>query len=221
MTIEAPRAMTAAQEAVYFAGLRPEMRGFIPETAQRVLEIGCGYGRFSASLRRAGRVLWGVEPNPQAAAGAAAVLDHVIAEPLELALSQLEDASFDCIIANDVLEHIQEPWDALTALRRVLAPGGRFVASIPNVRHITVVRALWVDGRWDYDDTGILDRTHLRFFTPSTMREMFARTGYEVELFQGIKEYKLPWKLGIVSRLICKNPEELKFLQYVVRAKLA
>lgn len=205
----------------YFSHARPEMRQLVPEAADRLLEIGCSSGLFSASLRRPGRILWGIEPNSTAAKSAAERLDRVIQSPIEDAVQELQDASMDCVIANDVLEHLVDPWATLRLLRRVLAPGGSFVASIPNIRHVGVIKSLWVDGRWDYADEGILDRTHLRFFTPATMREMFASTGYQVEVCVGINGEPLPLKFALLSRMLCREPGQMGYRQFGLRARLA
>ena len=96
------------------------------------------------------------------------------------------DERFDCVVLNDVLEHMVDPGSALVAARRFVAPGGYVVASIPNIRYFPVVHQLVFKDRWDYADWGVLDRTHLRFFTVSTMIEMFERAGYQVARTHGI-----------------------------------
>ena len=92
-----------------------------------------------------------------AAARAAARLDRVWNAPVEAALAEIPEESFDCIIAADVLEHLVDPWTVLAQLRARLVPGGVLVASIPNVGHWEVVRDL-LEGRWQYTSDGLLDR---------------------------------------------------------------
>lgn len=83
------------------------------------------------------------------------------------------------MILADVLEHLADPWETLRQVRRVLAPGGTVVASIPNVRHWQVVRDL-LEGRWEYAEAGILDRTHRWFFTRRSLARLFEETGFTV-----------------------------------------
>jgi 2-polyprenyl-3-methyl-5-hydroxy-6-metoxy-1,4-benzoquinol methylase len=87
----------------------------------------------------------------------------------------------DVLLLLDVLEHLRDPWTRLTELRTLLTPTGVVIASIPNVRNIKVLRPLLVSGEWQYQSSGILDRTHLRFFTRRTVLELFAGAGYEIQ----------------------------------------
>jgi SAM-dependent methyltransferase len=165
---------------------RPEMLEFIPASARRILDVGCSTGRFGTALR-ASRLdldaLWGVDPTPDL--GREGPYDVRIAGsfPQDIPVG----AMFDCVIFNDVLEHMVDPWDALERTRSFLAPGGVVVVSMPNVRHVSVVQPLLMSGRWDYCDEGILDRTHLRFFTRATAIELLESTGYSVEMVQPIR----------------------------------
>jgi len=162
----------------YFGNSREDLCALIPETARSVLEVGCGAGGTGRVLRRQGRgPIIGVEIHPDAAAAARNVFDRVIVGDVE-ALDLTEYRGFfDCILYGDVLEHLRDPWQVLSDARDLLKPGGVVIASIPNVRHYTV----WVDlvarGRWEYQDSGLLDRTHLRFFTRASILDLFARAG--------------------------------------------
>lgn len=175
-------------EQGYHARPRREMIPFVPDSVRRVLDIGCGAGAFGAGLKaaRPGLEVWGVEPEAEAAARAAGVLDRVITGAAPAALAGLENHRFDCIVMNDIIEHVIDPDDLLTAVRPHLAPGGCLVASMPNVRHHATVADLALRGRWEYTDEGILDRTHLRFYTRSSMVELFRRCGYGVRSITGI-----------------------------------
>lgn len=92
---------------------------------------------------------------------------------------------FDLITFNDVLEHIIDPWSVVDGLHERLTPGGRVVATIPNVQYIFNLARL-LAGRWDYEDDGILDRTHVRFFTRATCVSLFAERGFIVEQCEGV-----------------------------------
>ncbi|MCP4574451.1 MAG: class I SAM-dependent methyltransferase [bacterium] len=173
----------------YHGHPRREMLAFVPADARRVLDLGCGSGAFGAGLkadRGDGVEVWGMELDPDAAARAGQVLDRVLAGDVRRASAELVGERFDRIVLNDVLEHLPDPGELLRDLLPLLAPGGRLVASLPNVRYFFNVKDLALHGRWDYTDEGILDRTHLRFFTRSSMGDLFAGAGYVVERQVGI-----------------------------------
>jgi 2-polyprenyl-3-methyl-5-hydroxy-6-metoxy-1,4-benzoquinol methylase len=166
---------------------RHEVLPHIPVAARSVLDVGCGRGGFGATLRRvrADRVLWGIETDESAAEEAAEHYDRVLVGPFPEVLVGQEIA-FDCVVFNDVLEHMVDPWLALRQTDRFLTNDGVVVASIPNVRFVRTVVDLVFRGDWTYTDTGVLDRTHLRFFTRRTMTRFFSESGYEVEAVEGI-----------------------------------
>lgn len=168
-----------SKHAAYFENTRPEVRRQITGRGLRVIDVGCGTGALLAALRDEGKLAEGVgiEVDPRAAALAAARLDRVLEIDIESSALPDDIGLFDYIICADVLEHLVDPWSALAKLRQLLAPDGRFVISIPNVRHLTVLLALALRGRWDYVPEGILDATHLRFFTRATALEMVDRAG--------------------------------------------
>ena len=91
----------------------------------------------------------------------------------------MADGYFDCIVCADVLEHTRDPWEVLRKLRRVLDPKGVLIVSLPNLRHFKPLYVLLMN-RFEYEASGILDRTHLRFFTLHTMRQMLRESGYEI-----------------------------------------
>lgn len=172
-----------AQQDVYPDDPRPDVAPYIPEGARSALDVGCGKGGFGLTLRQvlgpAAHIV-GVEAHP-AQADVAAV-DHGFDEVLEGyfpdVLAAREDR-FDAVFFNDVLEHVLDPWRMLEHVHRFLTRHGVVVAAIPSIEYAPVVRDL-LRGRWDYADSGTLDRTHVRFFTRATMVEMFEQAGYEV-----------------------------------------
>jgi SAM-dependent methyltransferase len=170
----------------YYANSRAELIPLIPASAQHVLEVGCAEGVFANTLRETRKPLRleivGVEINPSAASRAEQVLDAVFVgniEDIELPFPE----HFDCVVLADVLEHLVNPWKALEKVRTYLRPGGCVVSSIPNVQHWRVVLDL-LQGRWEYKNEGILDNTHLRFFTRESVRKLFETTGFEVEVLR-------------------------------------
>lgn len=177
---------TPEPSEAYYQAPRTEVARFVPEGIGTLLDVGCGEGAFLDTLRslRPELQLRGLEPNARAAEAARAKGLEVTTggfphegEPL---------GTFDCVVFNDVLEHLVDPWTALVAVRDLLAPGGRVVASIPNLRNIETLLELVVGGEFRYREAGVLDRTHLRFFTRASMYELFEGAGFAVEHQEGI-----------------------------------
>jgi 2-polyprenyl-3-methyl-5-hydroxy-6-metoxy-1,4-benzoquinol methylase len=208
--------------ATYFANARPEMLAYVPATVAHVLEIGCGSGGFGASVKAARRArVTGIEPHAEAAAAARAHLDEVLAVPVEQGLRELADTAFDCIVCNDVLEHLVDPEAVLVAAHRVLRSAGVVVASIPNVRYLPVLRSLVLDGDWRYADEGVLDRTHLRFFTMKSAAAMFARCGYRVRALEGINARSTSWKFSLLAAATRGAASDMRYQQIAIVAERA
>ncbi len=145
-----------------------------------MLEVGCSSGYLGASLVARGHRVVGVEPDPAAAQAASRVLSEVWNGGLEDFLATHPDARFDTLLFGDVLEHLVDPAAALRAAVRHLRDGGGVAISLPNIAHGSV-RAMLLDGRWDYAQHGILDHTHLRFFTRGTIAQLLADAGLRLE----------------------------------------
>jgi GT2 family glycosyltransferase/SAM-dependent methyltransferase len=144
-----------------------------------VLDLGSATGALGAALKRNGCRVTGVEVDAEAAKVAAAVLDRVVANDLNdpATLTQFPKASFDFVICGDVLEHLADPERVLTDVRPLLRLGGAVVLSIPNVAHADVRLSL-LAGRFDYQPLGLLDDTHIRFFTRTSLQALLARAGF-------------------------------------------
>jgi GT2 family glycosyltransferase/2-polyprenyl-3-methyl-5-hydroxy-6-metoxy-1,4-benzoquinol methylase len=174
--------------ALYYGHPREDVCALVPDDARRVLDVGCGAGGLGRSLKaaRPGIEVRGVEPVADQAARARRILDDVHVGGAESALPAGWPRP-DCIVFADVLEHLIDPWAAVRRARELLAPGGALVVSIPNVRHHSVIADL-LRGRFDYRDAGVLDRTHLRFFTGATARELVERGGFTIERTERVVE---------------------------------
>lgn len=151
----------------------------------RVIDIGCGEGYLSSHLAQKYKnaFITGIEINDKAANEARQKCNEVITGDIEKILlnkSGLDENTFDCAILADVLEHLVNPWDVLKKIKRILKDTGRIVASIPNIGNYGVIYYL-LRGKWEYRDEGIMDRSHLRFFTLDGIVKMFADAGFEVE----------------------------------------
>jgi methionine biosynthesis protein MetW len=171
------------QDDRYFEFDRPELRELVPREARRVLDVGCGAGALGAALREErGIEVMGLELSAEAAARARARLDAVVVADLdELDDLPFERGSFDAMVFGDVLEHLRDPHRLLRALRPWLADDGALVCSIPNVGHWSVVLPLLTQDRWPYADAGLLDRTHVHFFTLTEAELMLRDCGFAVE----------------------------------------
>jgi len=169
----------------YYDHVRQQLIGLLDTVPERVLELGCASGGTLAYLKQRGaRETFGVELDPDAAEDARAHVDHVWQGDVETIDLPIEESSLDGIVVADVLEHLRDPWEALGRWTRFLRSGGVVLASVPNVRHFSVSLPLLLRGRWQYGDTGILDRTHLRFFTRKSAIELFTAAGLQVERVQ-------------------------------------
>jgi 2-polyprenyl-3-methyl-5-hydroxy-6-metoxy-1,4-benzoquinol methylase len=215
--------MYSEKGAGYFEYERQEMLEFFPSTARRALDVGCGGGSFGHSLKREfGCEVWGVEPEPQAAEKALSRLDCVVNGYFGEGVG-LPVGYFDCIFFNDVLEHMVNPWAALEFARQLLNETGVVVASIPNIRHFPTLWNLVARKEWRYVDEGILDRTHVRFFTRQTVEQLFRDTGYRINLLKGINPFfgmgRFSPYFKLLNLLTLGQVSDMKYLQFAVRAQ--
>ena len=168
----------------YFCSPRTELAAHVPKDAKRILDVGCGMGAFGRSLKKRGaETVIGIEIEERPCAVAREMLDDALCGNIEDMALPFDPEYFDCITFGDVLEHLIDPAGALRRVAAFLQPDGVVVTSIPNVRFCQVLEML-ADGRWKYDDAGILDRTHLRFFTAVEIPLMFEQAGYQLAKLQ-------------------------------------
>lgn len=165
----------------YYANTRKDIVDALPRPIGSVLDVGCGSGGVGAGLRDAGATrLTGIEVVPEQAALARAHYDQVIAAPVEDALRELE-GPFDTVLCLDVLEHLVDPERVMRDLRGLAAPGARLQVSLPNARHVSLIKDLVLKGTFGYTDWGHRDRTHLRWFTRRDIVEAMERAGWGVQ----------------------------------------
>src|SRR3954467_9824719 len=191
-----------------------------------VLDVGCANGYLGSVLKQRGCTVVGLEIDPAAAEDAKGELDEVIVgsvEDMDL-VERLGAGRFDVVVFGDVLEHLRDPLPTLRQARRLLKPGGYVVISIPNVAH-GAVRLSLLRGEFPYRDLGLLDNTHLRFFTRSTVEDLLEGAGLAaVEMLRttaGIFETEFGIRPGDfppqVVRSIEADPEATTY-QFVVKA---
>ncbi|MDP1806434.1 MAG: class I SAM-dependent methyltransferase, partial [Acidimicrobiales bacterium] len=145
---------------------------------KRVLDVGCATGYLARALTERGCTVSGLELDEESAEEARPDLERLVVGDLEtMDLAEaFGDDRFDVIVLGDVLEHLRDPLPVLRRAKALLAERGSMVASIPNVAHGSVRLAL-LAGRFDYQDLGLLDSTHLRFFTRSSVEDLFREAG--------------------------------------------
>ena len=161
------------------------LRHFAPAggAPERVLDVGCGQAALGAEIRALGHVVWGIEASPIAIAKAAPRLDRCISADLsdvKAVEASLAGERFDAIVFSDVLEHLFDPLATLRFYLRFLRPGGRLLVSVPNALNWQT-RLAFLFGRFEYQDTGVLDRTHVRFFTFRSARRLLRASGCAIE----------------------------------------
>src|SRR5690606_32586304 len=166
----------------YYQGWNQPLFDMIPATCKRVLEIGCASGRMGEAVKKRNQGVHyvGIELVEASAKIAEGRLDRVyVADVESFDWSVMAGKTFDCIVLGDVLEHLLEPGRIISEAARYLSPSGCVICCLPNVCHWSIISGL-MKGRWDYADCGLLDRTHLRFFTPDTFKELLKTCGLAV-----------------------------------------
>jgi 2-polyprenyl-3-methyl-5-hydroxy-6-metoxy-1,4-benzoquinol methylase len=207
-------------EIGYFHNQRPEMLSHIPDNALKILEVGCGEGAFCSALLRPDREIWGVEMNTDAAQKATEVCQFVLEGDFNAIYDQLPKNHFDCVIFNDVLEHIYAPWETIRLVKSLLSKNGILVTSIPNFRYIdNIITEILFNKDFRYKpEGGILDDTHIRFFTSKSILRMFQEQGYEILTHQGIRPCK-SWKEKLFIALTFGFLKDARYKQFATVAK--
>lgn len=206
----------------YYLQSRPEMLQYLPERFSTLIDVGCAEGFFGAAVKRAfpEAEVWGLEPSPEVAREAERRCDRMISCPLEHAGAQLPSSYFDVVTMNDVLEHLPYPEPGLALVQRILKPDGRLVLSLPNVRYYLNVRDLVFRKDWEYRDFGILDRTHMRFFTQKSAVRTLTDHGFEVSLVEGINEEQHKLHYRALFALAPSFFRDARFPQFAIVASL-
>lgn len=170
-----------AINAVYYGKARTEIASLLPVSSEKVLEIGSGTGATLAWLRDRWPTahFTGIDCLEAARKPLSEAADVSIIADLDKAIPELDQ--YDLILALDVLEHLVDPWAVLRHLGEHLTPEGTIIVSVPNVSRLSVSLPLLLGNRFRYTADGILDRTHLRFFTPETAAELITGAGLAIE----------------------------------------
>lgn len=198
----------------YYHALRNEIIALIPAGAGRMLDVGCAGGETGAEAKRSRGVrhVVGIELFPPIAEKARSRIDQVITGDIEELSLDFSSSPFDCILCADVIEHTKDPWTVLRKLGRVLTENGILIASIPNFRHLHPILKIVFD-RFEYMESGILDKTHLRIFTPHTMHTMFEECGFRIREVH--KTYSSRWMFRLARYMTLGLLAPFTVYQYI------
>ncbi len=213
-------------------GVNHALLGLVPAGVERVVEVGCSSGAMGAAFLRDHPECEyiGIEVVAEYAEAAQERVSEVVVADIE----KMDDRAFevlcptDCWIFGDVLEHLYDPWRALKRLRASLSDQGCVVACIPNAQHWSV-QARLATGAFRYEDAGLLDRTHIRWFTRKTIIELFDASGYEIEEMgarvfeEGPARHNALGAIRSLAQALGDDPDAAERdampLQYLVRAR--
>lgn len=204
------------------------MLRFIPENRAHVLEIGCGGGLFSASLTGCSEI-WGIEPT-DAADSAASRLTHILKGTFDEVKQRLPREYFDVIICNDVIEHMVDHQAFFAQICSYLTPNGMLVGSVPNVRFYDNLFRMLFEKDWEYRADGILDRTHLAFFTEKSLRRTIEASGLRLVAVRGLhhdhlvdssrKARRYRSLARLLGKLTLGHFSDTRYFQYAFQAVL-
>ena len=209
----------------------PDLLRLMPKHSRRVVEVGCSLGAFARAYKNI--VLdchyTGIEIDRDYAEASKRFCDRVLHSSIEALDDDAFDSLFpsDCWVFGDTLEHLQDPWGLLRKIRTRIAPGGCVVACIPNAQHWSV-QARLSSGQFRYEEAGLLDRTHLRWFTRVTIGEMFEAAGFKI-VEGGARTFAEPGRdkvleaIRLLAQSVDADPEQAASdataFQWVLRAE--
>ena len=206
------------KDAKYFSDIRTDLIHMITGKNLVILELGCGSGETLKYLKKKkiAKETVGVEIDQKAGEKAKKNVDRVFIENIEQ-FDLPYTKYFDYILFPDVLEHMIDPWEVLRKCKKYLKPNGHIIISIPNIRNLLTLKDFLFKGEWNYTSSGVLDKTHLRFFTWKSLRAMIEGAGYTVEIKESNNSTKPMIKL--FDLLTLYQLQEIRTTQYHIKAK--
>ncbi len=207
----------------YHDNARRDVLPWLPSTAKRCFDLGCGTGGTLNLLKDKYPDVWlsGVEID-EGSAQKARSAGHEIwcgdADKFNFT-AHFEQGSLDLILCLDVLEHLVDPWSVVKKLSPLLRKGGKLITSLPNIRYHKLIKSLLVDGDFTYTDEGLMDRTHLRFFVRKTAEQLVTCGGLNIKSIASASPIKTNGLKGIANRLLGGRLNDLLTLQYMLVAE--
>ncbi len=202
----------------YFNNPRNEMLSFLPIDTKKILDVGCGNGTFAKAIKEINNAeIWGIELMEDEAIEAKTILDKTFVGPCEDYIDDLPEGYFDAIYFNDVLEHLVDPYTVLQKIKSKLSPQGVVISSIPNIRYHSALTKLLFNKDFEYTDHGVMDKTHLRFFTKKSIYNMYTNLGYDVKKHVGINPTK-SIKPFLYNIPLLFTATDIKYLQFATVA---
>ncbi|HQB36731.1 MAG TPA: class I SAM-dependent methyltransferase [Bacteroidales bacterium] len=206
------------KDSNYYTQSRPEIAKLVPKNISTILDVGCAQGSFLKLVKElSGAETWGIELLPEIAEKA--TVDKILTGKVEDLIHLIPNGYFDCITFNDVLEHLLEPTEVLKAISLKLSKDGIIIASIPNIRYYVCLYELLIKKDWKYKDSGILDSTHLRFFTKKSMKRMFEEAGFKNIQQKGLV-HNSSWKFKLLDFFTFGLPMDIKYQQFICIASV-
>jgi SAM-dependent methyltransferase len=217
-----PHEMLRAHES----GGTPYAANYVPEAVRKLcvelapssfLDVGCNRGQLVMAVRQesGASLCVGVEMNQKAAEEARKVCDRVYAKPFDAAVAEIRadyPEGFDVIAFADVLEHMYDPWEAMRLAKGLLSTRGKCVFQVPNMVHYSIIGGL-LSGRFDYAVAGLMDVSHVRFFTPETFQEACLNAGYKVVHYVSVLKENPQPMVEKLNALISRSEEVREFLR--------
>lgn len=204
----------------YYGGVRSEMLKYFPANARTMLDVGCGEGLFGKSaVDRFGAEVWGIDINERSVALAETNLARTFCGDVSQLLDELPDNHFDVIYFNDVLEHMVDPYSLLEEIKGKLTTEGMVVASIPNIRYHRVLTQILLKRDFKYEKAGVMDETHMRFFTKKSIGRMFVEAGYELDSLVPINKSKSVRPLFYKLLTLGLIGNDISYPQFAVAAR--
>jgi 2-polyprenyl-3-methyl-5-hydroxy-6-metoxy-1,4-benzoquinol methylase len=208
----------------YFQLSREEMLPFVNNNAATIIEFGCGNGAFGSVVKRNINCFYeGIEPISDFAELAKKNIDKISCTNVEDFIMEYRNSlnkdKYDVIVFNDILEHLLNPYEVIENVKEMLNNEGTLVASIPNFLNYNSLIEIFSTKDFKYKDGGILDKTHLRFFTKKSIIRMFEDAGYKIVQIKGIHQTVNSMKFKILNFLSLGYINEFKFLQFAVVVK--
>jgi 2-polyprenyl-3-methyl-5-hydroxy-6-metoxy-1,4-benzoquinol methylase len=196
----------------YFSHTRHEIINLVPDGPNRILDVGCGTGNTLMKLKELGRAkeIVGVDLRKFDAK-----LDNFIVGNVELLELPYPREYFDVLICSDILEHLLNPWGTLKKLVCHLKTGGYLVSSIPNIREVRSLYKLIIGGSFEYEEAGVFDKTHLRFFCKKNIIDLLDYADLKIDSFH----WHFSAQRKLLNMLTLGLLKDFLIVQYLVRAR--